>query len=511
MSEAQIPSQFEGAVDLAAELLGGFVLHATDDYFAEKENLLHPQAPVFIEGKYTDRGKWMDGWESQRRRTPGHDWATVRLGVPGRVRGVLVDTTHFRGNAPSEIQLEGIDTESVDAALGEAGYRVLIPRTKVKPHSNENLFTVSDLGRVSHVRLRIYPDGGVARLRVWGDVLPAEATFLRPGSIDLVAVENGGTVVKVSDRFFGPPSNLLLPGRGVNMGDGWETARRRTPGTDWAVLKLGRRGTIERIELDTHFFKGNAPQAVTMEALDAQGLAPAQLDAALGALTMGGAPWRMLLATSPLAQHKRHVLQPDFSIPLTHVRVHIHPHGGVNRLRLFGVAADSEAVAARVASLREGELQSWALGMCGSQRWASALAAQRPFASARALLAAADAAFAALADADWLEAFAAHPRIGAKTQAGSADAFMKASHSEQGAAVASAPVQVTARLAELNEQYLSKYGFIYIVFAAGKSAEQMLELLELRLGRSRDEELRAAAAEQVKITRLRLERWLLGA
>ena len=264
------PDAYAHLVDLASEAVGGFALHANDDFFAEKENLLKTSAPVFIDDKYTDKGKWMDGWESQRRRDPyadgAHDWCVIRLGLPGVIEGFLVDTTHFKGNAPSSVMLEGLEAEphlSRADIVSSTSWRTLVSRVDVKPDTpNVVAVDAAAIGaRTTHLRLRIYPDGGVARLRAYGVVKAASRTFWGAGSIDLISVENGGTIALASNAFFGPPSNLLLPGRGTNMGDGWETARRRTPGTDWCVIRLGRRGTIDRIELDTHFFKGNAPHA----------------------------------------------------------------------------------------------------------------------------------------------------------------------------------------------------------------------------------------------------------
>ena len=493
----QIPEAFDGCVDLALDSLGGFVLYATDDFFAEKENLLKASAPVFIDDKYTDKGKWMDGWESQRRRTPGHDWAVIRLGLPGAIKGVIVDTTHFRGNAPAEIQLEGIDAGDGAPPLDD-GYQVIIAKTPVKPHT-PNQFILDDARRFTHLKLRIYPDGGVARLRVYGRVKPSERAFLRPGAIDLVAVENGGEVAKVSDRFFGPPSNLLLPGRGVNMGDGWETARRRTPGTDWAVLQLGRPGMIERIELDTHFFKGNAPQAVTIEAVDARELKDPFAAAA---------KWKTLLAKTPLEPHRRHVLYPDRQMIVTHARVHIHPHGGVNRLRMFGEPVDSQHVLAKLmafnaASPEDAEKQLLAVN--GSKAWVAEMSAARPFSNARALFATADAAWWRLSDADFLEAFAAHPKLGEKKPAPAQNAQSAAwSTGEQ----ARLQGEATEKLATLNQQYVDKHGFIFILCASGRSAVEVLEAMEARIGNARAQEIENAALEQAKIARLRLEKWL---
>src|SRR4051812_6996305 len=94
------PTPPPGLVDLAAAQVGGVALLANDEFFAEKENLLKPGRGIFIPDKYTDHGKWMDGWETRRRRSPGHDWCVVRLGLRGAIRQVDIDTNHFLGNHP---------------------------------------------------------------------------------------------------------------------------------------------------------------------------------------------------------------------------------------------------------------------------------------------------------------------------------------------------------------------------------------------------------------------------
>lgn len=509
-TKSAVPEQFSGLVDLASDVLGAFALYATDDYFAEKENLLRPDAPRDPEDKYTDKGKWMDGWESQRKREPGHDFCLIRLGLPGHVRGLVVDTTWFKGNAPLEVMLEGIEAEHTATPaqlLGLEGWREILPKSAVKPHF-ANVFELPEASaRVTHVRLRIFPDGGVARLRVYGSVAPAERTFWHAGSLDLAAVENGGTVVAESDQFFGPASNLLLPGRGVNMGDGWETKRRRTPGSDWCVIRLGRRGVVDRIELDTHFFKGNAPQATIIEALDEEEIGAAELARRLRAPE----GWKPLVARTPLVQHRRHQIEPERPMPVTHVRVHIFPHGGVNRLRLFGHAVDTarecEAMA-RFNALGAAEARTLLLSFNGSTRWADRLLAARPLGSVRALFRAADEAWWGLGEKDALEAFAAHPRIGESKKAATAtDQSASWSVGEQ-ARVKDADVDDREELRALNERYFEKFGFIYIVFATGRSAPELLELLRARVGNDRSTELENAAREQAKITRVRVEKWL---
>ncbi|MGB8508604.1 MAG: allantoicase [Pyrinomonadaceae bacterium] len=333
-----MPNDFIELVDLAAERLGGAVIYANDDFFAPKENLLKQDAPVFIEGKYTERGKWMDGWESRRRRTPGFDWCIVRLGLPGVIRGVLVDTSFFRGNYPEQCSLEACSVEGVpdvELLIGdEIEWTEILPSAQLRGDS-QNLFPVDAAARATHLRFKIFPDGGVARLRVFGEVAPDWGRLERAGGeFDLAAVEHGGLVIAASDMFFGHRHNLIMPGRGLNMGDGWETKRRRGPGHDWAVVKLGTPGTIRRVEVDTAHFKGNFPESCSLEACRADELAE-------GA-DVGTLPWKELLKRTRLQAHTRHFYEEELEnagdAAVTHVRFNIYPDGGVSRLRIYGSA-----------------------------------------------------------------------------------------------------------------------------------------------------------------------------
>src|SRR5256714_7247579 len=224
---------FTELVDLAAEKLGGAVLYANDEFFAPKEHLLKAATPIFREGEYTDRGKWMDGWETRRRRTPGFDWCLIRLGLPGVVRGVVVDTSFFRGNYPEQCSIEACTVDGqpdVEQLLSETNvWRELLPQAQLNGDSL-NSFTVQHEERVTHLRLKIYPDGGVARLRVYGEVAPDWSRIARGGGlVDLAAVEHGGLVIACSDMFFGHRHNLIMPGRAADMSDGWAAKRRRGP------------------------------------------------------------------------------------------------------------------------------------------------------------------------------------------------------------------------------------------------------------------------------------------
>jgi allantoicase len=325
-------------VDLASERLGGRVLAANDDFFAPKENLLKPAAPVFVADEYTDRGKWMDGWETRRRRTPGYDWCVVKLGLPGRLRGVVVDTSFFKGNFPARASLEAcvaVGTPSLELLLAPAH-----PWTEILPESaligdSQNRFHITSPNRFTHLRFKIYPDGGVARLRVYGEVLPDWEAAERDGlELDLAAVEHGGVIVSSSDKFFGAPANLILPGPSLGMFDGWETRRRRGPGHDWALVRLGAPGTIRRVIVETSFFKGNFPESCSLDACRAASDARDDTAAA-------NFDWKEIVPRSPLEADARCVFEKELRSPseVTHVRLNVYPDGGVARLRIFGQRA----------------------------------------------------------------------------------------------------------------------------------------------------------------------------
>jgi allantoicase len=330
-------ADFVQLIDLAAERLGGRALWASDEFFAPKENLLRPGRGTFIPDKYTDHGKWMDGWESRRRRTPGNDSCIIQLGLTGFIRGVDVDTNHFRGNAPQACSLEACRFSGYQSteALIAPGVRwvEILPRSPLEPDA-QNLFPIANPEPWSHVRLQIYPDGGVARFRVYGVVVPDWDRILSEHRvIDLAAVENGGSVLGASDEFFSDRRNLIMPGRPLNMGDGWETRRRRGPGHDWVVVKLGRPGTLKRIQVDTTHFKGNFPESCSLE-----GCLATDANASVHSLSES---WKEILPRSQLQAHTQHTFDRQLLPigPVSHVRLHIYPDGGVARLRLFGEPA----------------------------------------------------------------------------------------------------------------------------------------------------------------------------
>jgi allantoicase len=328
---------FSGYLDLASSRFGGAALLANDEFFAEKENLLKSERAIFVADRFTDRGKWMDGWETRRRRTPGHDWCIVRLGFPGSIHGLDIDTAHFLGNHPAYASVDVCDAPADESAeaLGANGaaWRELLPRSPLRPGS-QNLFAAADHERATHVRLNIFPDGGVARLRVYGRVIPDPARLRAGQPSDLAAAENGGLVVAASDMFFGSKENLIMPGRSTHMGDGWETRRRRGPGNDWAVVALGAQGRVRKLVVDTSHFKGNYPDACTVEACNVP-------DEDVDALNAGGLPWTELLPIAKLRADTEHVFERELKDlgAVSHVRLNIFPDGGVARLRVFGEPA----------------------------------------------------------------------------------------------------------------------------------------------------------------------------
>ena len=471
-------TDFRDALDLASERLGGSVLYATDDYFAEKENLLKPHKPVWKEHEYTDRGKWMDGWESRRKRTPGHDFAIVRLGARGVVRGVVVDTSFFRGNYPSHCSIEATSMQPESDVESLTGWTEILPKSPLNGDS-ENLFAIDSPYAFTHLRFHIYPDGGVARLRVHGDVVPE---WRRAGGLsnelDLAAAENGGDVLGCSDMFFGPKHNLIMPGRAHNMSDGWETRRRRGPGHDWVIVQLAAEAVVRRIEVDTNHFKGNYPDTASIEGCRSD-------------------EWVDVLPRTKLQAHTRHMFIDLHRGPVTQLRLNVFPDGGVSRLRVHGVATEAgrqAAVVRRINTLAdaEAELRS----CCASTEWVKTMAAARPFASWDELVRAADDAWWSIDAMQWREAFLAHPRIGEKKASGWA--------AEEQSRAASASAEVLMALEEINRRYEERFDHTYIVCATGRSADEMLALAQLRMANDAETELRVAGEEQLKITKLRL-------
>lgn len=499
-------------LDLASSRLDGEVLAANDEFFASKENLLKPGAPVFLPDKYTDRGKWMDGWETRRRRTPGHDWCIVRLGLPGVIRSVVVDTAFFRGNFPSHCSMDacGLPVDAdLGAALSEAvRWHPILDRSELAGDAL-NTFTVADPRRFTHVRLNIFPDGGVARLRVAGEPMPDWTAVLSSNELDLASAANGAHVVDTSDRFFGEPRNMLMPYSAENMGDGWETKRRRGPGHDWAIVRLAAHGTVERIEVATTHFKGNYPESCSVEGsvIDEHGAVSA--DVAAQAIR----DWHEILPRTMLQPDAQHVFAAQLApgAAATHVRLNIFPDGGISRVRVCGRLTRPAREAGLVRFLNasdEPALRRTLEDFCGAPAWIDRVVRARPYASAAALLRAADAASDAMSVEDVRAAFLHHPRIGERHAAHAQSATAAGWSAREQAGAREASLRDRDALVQANREYEARFGHVFIVCAAGRSTAEILDAIRARMTNDPATELRVAGEEQKRIARLRLERLL---
>ncbi|GAB2473110.1 allantoicase [Streptosporangium sandarakinum] len=312
-------NDFTTLPDLALRTHGGSVVAASDESFAERENLIRPGPPGFQAHTFGAKGQVYDGWETRRRREPGHDWAVVRLGVPGVVRGVVIDTAWFRANHPAHASVEAAEVTGhpTAAELAGAEWEEIVPHAALAGDA-EHRFAVTGERRRTHVRLNIFPDGGVARLRVHGEARP-DLTVYDGLGLDLAALENGGLVTGCSDGFYSPPGNVIAPGLARHQAEGWETARRRDGGNDWLVIRLAGPGVIRLAEIDTTNLLFNAPAAVSLRG------------------TADGRTWTELLPRTPLLPDTRHRFRLADAPVTTHVRVDVFPDGGLARVRLHGL------------------------------------------------------------------------------------------------------------------------------------------------------------------------------
>jgi allantoicase len=469
--------------DLISVAVGGRVIACNDEFFAEASNLCQVADPIWKEGVYTESGKWMDGWETRRRREPGHDWCVIALGIPGALRSVTVDTSYFTGNYPEHFSLEGCGAGS-DEQVESATWVELIPKT---PLSGDNVatFDVDDPHRVTHLRLNIYPDGGVARLRVEGDPIPTmQDVCPDSGVTDLLSARVGGVATNASDMHYSPPSNMLRPTDPGGMWDGWETKRRRGPGNDWASFRLGLPGVVEAVDVDTRYFRGNAPGWVSI------------------GVSEDGLEWEEVVTRAEMKPDAVNVVGLDRPSHAGHVRLDIHPDGGVARLRVRGRPDRERAIKLRMLYLNalfDEEARRFFDTACHSRAWVDRMMSGRPYPAAESIFGMASEAFDSLDHEDWLEAFSGHPRIGERGD-------QMANREQSG--TADAEQSTMAELAEANLAYEQRHGFTYIVYASGKTAEEMLAIARSRLDNSTEDEIANAAKEQRSITETRLRRML---
>ncbi|XP_038070976.1 allantoicase-like [Patiria miniata] len=385
-SSKQLPDFLE-LNDLANFRNGGKILFATDDWFAVAENLLKPEPPLWKEGVFTEFGKWMDGWETRRKRIPGHDWCIVKLGIPGLISGIEADTSFFTGNFAPNISIQGAclgedvvfperqgamgtaASEEQQAAMEKLStneWEEIVPTTTLLPGYKDtcnNYFGIQSDKRWTHLRLNMYPDGGIARLRVYGIAKPDWSKVSTHLLIDLVAMENGGVCLGYSDVHFGHARNLLAAPRSLIMADGWETARRldrpavleadenavlKVEGYEWAVFRLGHMGVIKRIEIDTNHFKGNYPDSCSVEGCIMSKEQERQAQCYRHGKTKGDFSqclWKTILPPSKLSAHQHHFFEATIQDiePVTHLRLTMRPDGGISRMRTWGYARKTSA------------------------------------------------------------------------------------------------------------------------------------------------------------------------
>ena len=491
-------ARFADLTELSSATLGGQALWSSDAFFASEDNLVKPHPAVWDADRYTDRGKWMDGWEPRRRRHPGHDTAIVKLGVPGELAGVDIDTSHFLGNHAPFGSLD-VTTAPADASAewlrDKAEWTTVLDQTRLE-RGGSNVFAVR-AARATHVRLHIYPAGGVARLRVYGR--PDVEVDQR---CDLASATVGGQALACSDMFFSRMDNLLRPDVAKDMGDGWETKRSAFPRTDWVVIALGRPGLLDTIRVHTRHFKGNYPTGVRLEGLYWP-------DAPPHALSLSD-QWTALAPDTPLGPDQAHDIAVTAKQPVTHLRMTILSDGGVSRLRAFGTPTDAvpaDPFLEALNALPEADCVATLMRCCGSTRWAHQLAADRPFRSRAHLHGQAAHRWWHLGHADWHEAFGHHPRIGADV-ALLREKFASTATWSQGeqAGMVGADESTIQALAQGNRDYEARYGHIFLICASGLSAAQMLARLHARMSNDPISELHIAAGEQVRITALRIDK-----
>ncbi|TMM45412.1 allantoicase [Colwellia ponticola] len=320
-------------IDLASERLGGETLSCSDDFFAKMENLLKPGRGVFIAEKFTEHGKWMDGWESRRSygRNNGRDsdWCIIRLGIRGVIRAFDIDTNYFRGNAPEKVSVEACVSEMQPDK--DTVWHTVFEATDIEAHS-QNLFEIANDTVWTHVRLRMFPDGGIARFRVYGEAYVNWDDFVDGELINLASISNGAKALLASDMFFSNKNNLIMPGRGVNMGDGWQTKRSRNPDPDWSIIKLAATGSVNKVIIDTCHFKGNFPDSFMLE-----GCISDNDDFTDDTVNR---TWTTIIQNTKLHAHREHVFTKEIitekNQPFTHVRLNIYPDGGISRMRVLG-------------------------------------------------------------------------------------------------------------------------------------------------------------------------------
>ncbi len=315
-------------INLADPRIGSKIIFKTDDFFAAAHRILNIDAPVFKDGLFDKHGKWMDGWETRRRRSKGFDYLILKLGKNAKIFDIDIDTTHFNGNQPTHASVEGCFTRTKPNK--KTKWTHLLGKKKLGPNKNHS-FKSQNKSVFNYIKLNIFPDGGVARLRLYGKI-EMEKNIFNNKNINLTSVLNGASIVGCNNEHFGRAENIIAPGKGKNMGDGWETRRSRGKNFDWLIIKFGKPGLIKKLEIDTHHFKGNYPDTCSIQTANISKNLSNRL------IANNSKNWKFILNKSKLSANKKHVFK-KFLIKRNkenYLKINIHPDGGISRIRAFG-------------------------------------------------------------------------------------------------------------------------------------------------------------------------------
>ena len=314
-------------IDLAQPRLGSSVMYCTDDFFAKASRIISPVDPVFIPDKFDNNGKWMDGWESRRKRTKGNDYLILKLGRAGKIKKVLIDTAHFSGNQPDKFSL----LATTDNNFNKAKWTTLIQPTKAKP-SSKHFFIIKNNNSFKFVKLNIFPDGGIARLRIYGEIDTSLLNISKNKNINLASLENGASIFACNNEHFGQAENILAKGKAKNMGDGWETRRRRgaAEGHDWIIIKC-LQGSVKQFEISTHHFKGNYPNQFSLEGIHCK-----INSKKISKILLNPKNWSNLISKSYLKAHQVHKFVLKKKLIINYLKLNIYPDGGVSRIKVLG-------------------------------------------------------------------------------------------------------------------------------------------------------------------------------
>ncbi|MCS5589832.1 MAG: allantoicase [Candidatus Thioglobus sp.] len=328
---------YKDQIDIASSDQGSKVIYCSDEFFADSSRMLQANDPVWIEGKYDENGKWMDGWESRRRRDGKNDFCFIRLGSTSIINNFNIDTSHFTGNFAPAISILGCcvpggttDDRVVDGSAVSEWFD-LLTQENLKSDSH-NLFSCKSTQPLTHLKITLYPDGGIARFRAYGNTYSEDTKYQMTGT-NVISKESGARAVFANDEHFGCLSNVLEEHDPLSMADGWETRRRRKPGNDWGIIALSSPAKVHEIVIDTSFFKGNFPDTFSISSTN-------MTDTDDNTLIEKSNTWDKIIERKKLGMNKIHIFKKEDLLheqEITHVRIDIFPDGGIARLKLIGV------------------------------------------------------------------------------------------------------------------------------------------------------------------------------